>query len=153
MSKGPETRFIASVHRLLPLDLYRMKNHNEYVGGVADVWYSGNHDDIWVEYKYVAKLPKIIDLMDTKKKYSLSKLQQEWLHDRYKEGRRVFVVLGCAEGGVIFARLSWEKSIEKSKLQTVSRAEIAAWIHFLTRNTYELPVRARKGRKRVERCI
>lgn len=154
MSRGPETRFIASIHRLLPEDLYRMKNHNTYVGGPADVWYSGKRMDMWIEYKYVAKLPKIIDLMDTKKNYALSALQQEWLRGRHREGRNVVVILGCIEGGLVFSRLSWE---QKCNEETVSymgidtRLEIAKWITEVTKGTkYEAPVR---NRKRLERCV
>ena len=54
MSQGPENAFIASIHRHLPSPetLYRMKNHNEYNGGIADCWYSGKRD-LWIEYKFI----------------------------------------------------------------------------------------------------
>ena len=57
----PETVFTNSVHTHLDrATLYWMKNHNEYVGGVFDCWYSGKGDsstDLWIEYKFVV-LPK-----------------------------------------------------------------------------------------------
>ena len=56
MSRGPENNFISSVHKHLPMKLYRMKNNNPYNGGIADVWYSGSKADLWIEYKFV-KLP------------------------------------------------------------------------------------------------
>ena len=34
---GPENTFIASIHRQLPVDLYHMKTHNEYISGPTDV--------------------------------------------------------------------------------------------------------------------
>ena len=103
MSKGPENTFISSVHRYLPDALYRMKNHNQYNGGIADVWYSGTRADLWVEYKYleVPKRPEtLIDLKDLKKPYCLSALQQEWLASRFIEGRNVGVIIGSKNGGV-----------------------------------------------------
>lgn len=104
MSQGPETTFINSVHRHLPADFYRMKNHNQYNGGIADCWYSGVSGDLWVEYKFLS-LPKrqntLISLVDGKNP-PLSRLQQQWLCDRKKEGRNVFVIVGAKNGGVIF---------------------------------------------------
>jgi len=95
---GPENTFIASVHRHLPTGLYRMKNHNQYNGGIADVWYSGDKADLWIEYKFEV-LPK---RDDTIVPIDLSPLQREWLTGRHAEGRSVGVVVGCREGGVWF---------------------------------------------------
>ena len=39
----PENSFITGVHRYV--QSYYMKNHNEYNGGIADVWYSGEKRD------------------------------------------------------------------------------------------------------------
>lgn len=107
MSKGPENTFIAAVHRHLPEGLYRLKNHNQFNGGIADCWYSGKLD-LWVEYKFIA-LPKrdstVIDLVADKDP-PLSALQQDWLAAREAEGRNVWVIVGCKEGGVIFPSAS-----------------------------------------------
>lgn len=108
MSAKPENTFIGSVHKHLPANLYHMKNHNMYVGGVPDVWYSAK-SDLWVEYKFIV-VPKRdsteIDLI-TGKKPEISTLQQGWLTDRHHEGRKVGVIIGCKEGGVWFPDLSW----------------------------------------------
>lgn len=110
MSAKPENTFIASVHRHLPDDLYRMKNHNIYNAGVPDVWYSGPKADLWIEYKFL-ELPKrdttVIDLTAGKSPM-LSALQQDWLRKRCAEGRNVGVIVGCKEGGVWFDHMSWE---------------------------------------------
>lgn len=151
MSRGPETRFIASIHRLLVNHPYRMKNHNAYVGGPADVWYSGSRIDCWIEYKYVERLPAFIDLTDLKKNYALSGLQQEWLRDRSDEGRNIFVILGCKEGGVIFVRRNWEEKHSIKDCVVLTRLKIAVWITELTTGKpYAPPV---KSGKRVERCV
>lgn len=149
MSQGPENRFIGAIHRIIPSEfLYRMKNHNTYNAGIADVWYSGEVEDIWVEYKYVEKLPSTINLLDRKKKYALSALQEQWLRERYEEGRNVFVVLGCRQGGVVFKQRKWEKPLSKYHVNT--RREIAEWIYLLTKGTNAIPDQSRKG---VERCV
>lgn len=113
MSRKPENNFIDSVHRHLPVGLYRMKNHNEYVGGVPDVWYSGPISDLWIEYKFLV-VPKrsttMIDLVGGKTPM-ISALQQRWLIDRHAEGRKVCVVVGCKEGGVWLDSEAWQQPI------------------------------------------
>ena len=99
----PENTFIASVHRHLPVDLYWMKNHNQYNGGIADCWYSGPAGDLWVEYKFIV-IPK---RDDTVVKIALSELQKEWLTSRHAEGRTVAVIVGSKDGGVMFPGVDW----------------------------------------------
>lgn len=126
----PENTFIASVHRHLPVELYRMKNHNQYNGGIPDVWYSGKRSDLWVEYKFVA-LPKRDETIIAP---DLSALQRDWLRGRHIEGRQVGVIVGCAQGGVWFPGLSWEVSPTRrdflAQLQT--RPSLAATITAVT---------------------
>jgi len=128
----PENTFIGSVHRHLPAQLYHMKNHNMYNGGIADVWYSGTRADLWVEYKFIVT-PKrdetVIDITAGKDP-ALSRLQQDWLKARCKEGRNVGVIVGCKEGGVWLPGLAWVtplKTVEfKNCLQ--SRSDLARTI-------------------------
>lgn len=101
---GPENTFIASVHRHLPEGLYKMKNHNQYNGGIPDVWYSGPKADLWIEYKFVS-LPKRSDTVITP---GLSALQTEWLSARRSEGRNVGVIIGSKEGGVWLTGGTWQ---------------------------------------------
>lgn len=119
MASGPETNFIKSVHRLLPPVVYALKNHNEYVGGVADVWYDGLREDLWVEYKFVV-VPKrddtYIDLVGGKEPV-LSKLQQQWLRDRHNNGRNVAVIVGCKDGGVWLEDREWEDPISTAEFR------------------------------------
>ena len=131
MSHGPETTFIGSVHRHLPVGLYRMKNHNQYNGGIADCWYSGKRD-LWVEYKFL-QVPKRDDteiLLAYPNKKMLSPLQQDWLRERHLEGRNVAVIVGCKEGGAIFLNLEWEVKLTAKQFRErlVSRKDVAAWI-------------------------
>lgn len=123
MAAKPETTFTASVHKHLPplSQLYRMKNNNQFNSGIADVWYSGKHD-LWAEYKFIV-VPKrdttMIDLVGGKDP-PISKLQQEWLRDRHNEGRDVWVIVGCKEGGVVFMARCWE--------QPFTAAQFRAWV-------------------------
>lgn len=104
----PENTFIASVHRHLPPTLYRMKNHNQYIGGIADVWYSGQRD-LWIEYKFI-KVPTrdgtLIDLCGGSSP-ALSHLQQAWLRGRDQEGRHTGVIVGSKDGGVWYPKTTW----------------------------------------------
>ncbi len=133
MSSGPENTYIRSVHRHLPVEVYVLKNHNVYAAGVADCWYSAPGGDCWIEYKFI-QLPtrpqSIIDFCDTKKKYSASCLQQEWLTARHREGRRVGVVVGSTEGGLWLPGILWQQSItaEYFRHHMVDRKTIASRI-------------------------
>lgn len=106
----PETTFTASVHRHLPplSQLWREKMANPYRGGTADCWYSAAAD-MWVEWKFLL-LPKrdttVVDLVT--KGDIISPLQRSWLRDRSDEGRNVWVIVGCKEGGVPFHSRLWE---------------------------------------------
>lgn len=134
----PENTFIAAVHKYLPSmrELYRMKNHNVYNGGIADVWYSGAKADLWVEYKFIA-VPKrddtLIDLVGGKKP-ALSALQQDWLSERHTEGRNVGVIVGSKAGGVWYPGTAWLTPLTAAQFrqQLQSRAELGAHIKNFT---------------------
>ena len=130
MSRGPETTFIASVHKHLPESLYRIKNNNRYNGGQADCWYSGNKADLWVEYKFIV-VPK---RPETTVDIDPSALQQKWLKDRHDEGRNIGVIVGCKEGGVWLGGVEWDRPIvQKDFVERIkSRRELAEVIRDLT---------------------
>lgn len=128
MAKKPETTFIESVHDHLPPgreNPYWMKNNNEYTSGIADCWYSGKQADLWIEYKFLDKIPVKEAFVP-----ALSALQVDWCKKRSMEGRNVAVVVGCKEGGVIFDNCDWENPITNAafKVRIQSRKEIAEWI-------------------------
>lgn len=102
-----EHSFIRSIHRKLPADVYVWKINDNYQGGVADAYYSlrgGN--DLWVEYKYLPKLPK---RPDTPVHYGLSALQLDWLRARQLDGRNVLVIVGSPQGHRVLSHSAWEK--------------------------------------------
>jgi hypothetical protein len=125
MAQKPETTFTTSVHKHLPQSLYRMKTHNPYMGGIPDVWYSGN-SDLWVEYKFEVLPKRETTLIPV----TISELQAEWLNKRYSEGRNVAVIVGCKEGGVVLTDRAWNSSLNKQDFlgKLMSRQQIAKWI-------------------------
>jgi hypothetical protein len=126
MSRKPETTFTNGVHRHLSMAVYHMKNHNDYVGGIPDVWYSGYRNDLWVEYKYLpVSTPRNIVIPD------LSLKQLYWIKSRRAEGRNCWVIVGCKPGGVIYTDLwEMEHGIQPQIFlaRTLTRKEIAEQI-------------------------
>lgn len=128
MSQKPENQFISGVHKYIP-DVYKEKMYNPYRSGTADVWYSGKDGDLWIEYKYIPKIPKKIEIIP-----ALTDRQVKWLNDRYAETRNIAVVLGCPDGGVIYTHRSWTIPMQPSEWIDciVSRKELAEWIRSKT---------------------
>jgi hypothetical protein len=126
MAQKPENAFIAGVHKHLPpvKTFHREKMNNPYSSGTADVWYSSVFD-LWVEYKYIQKLPVRVPVP-----VDLSELQKDWLERRYREGRNVWVIVGFNKGGVILQDLQWElpMSVAEFVQRAVDRKIIATSI-------------------------
>ena len=120
MAAKPETTFYTAINRLLPRELHKEKMNNPYRGGTADMWYSGNRGDLWVEYKWLAHHPR------GEFKPDLSALQIQWLSARHKEGRNVAVIIGCTKGVMILRHPDWNYPVKPNF--TLSRHEAAAWI-------------------------
>lgn len=133
MASKPETTFINSVHRYLPTPTspHREKMNNPYRGGTADVWYSGTKADLWVEYKFIPRIPKKGRIVP-----ALSALQLDWLRKRHEEGRNVAVIVGCKEGGIVFHDESWVVGMpaELFKQRLIDRKDLA---HYITRFVME----------------
>lgn len=131
MAAKPETTFTLSVHRHLPPKelLHREKMNNPYHSGTADVWYSGPVKDLWVEYKFV-QLPA---RAATRVAVDCSELQFEWLRGRRRDGRNVWVIVGCKAGGVVMRDLAWEASWTRADFEKLllPREEVARQIHNL----------------------
>ena len=101
--------------------------NNPYSSGTADVWYSGKKADLWVEYKYLPRTPQRAQVSPYK---LLSSLQLEWLEGRYAEGRNVFVIIGCPDGGVVLCAPELRQDIpaETFRERLQSRVQLAEWI-------------------------
>jgi len=108
-----ETTFWQSLRKKLVPRIYALKLNISYVAGVPDVWLSGSKGDLWLELKYLQKVPPIVD--PTK---LLTTLQQTWLLRRYGEGRRVGVLIGSPDGHLYFPGLSWQSPVTRGTFQT-----------------------------------
>lgn len=131
MAAKPETNFSNALRDALPEGIYSMKNNNEYVSGIPDLWFSGRKGDLWVEMKFIQKLPKTVPI----RPYDLlSKMQEKWLRDRYEEGRNVAVIIGCKRStrleGIILRDLAWERDIHTQDFDAliVSKSELVSFI-------------------------
>lgn len=130
MAQKPENTFISGVHRQQVLKkVYHEKMSNPWRAGTADVWYSGAEGDIWIEYKYVPKVPKSAAIVP-----DLSPRQRKWMRDRYEEGRSVAVVLGHPDGAYVYMNCTWEDPLAAADLLrgSISRSDLARWIHSQT---------------------
>jgi len=123
-----EHGYIKSVHRQLPRSTYKWKINDPYAGGVADAFYSDDGGVLFVEYKYVPKIPKRESTVIVPK---LSPNQQLWLAERHNQQVPVAVVLGTPEGSICFTEQSWEQGISKKELITFAlpTRDIATIIH------------------------
>ena len=106
-----EHSFVKSVHRKLPIDLYKWKIHDSYTNGVPDAMYAGDKGILFIEYKYVPALPKI---KTTPIKINLSKLQLQWLDNFVDMGHNAVVVVGTEDKNVLILQdKQWNKPISK----------------------------------------
>jgi hypothetical protein len=86
-----EHGFIKSVHRYLPPDVFIWKIHDTFAGGVPDAFYAGPAGILFVEYKYVKKLPA---RNTTALKTTLSAQQALWLDRMVNCKQHAALVIG-----------------------------------------------------------
>lgn len=88
-----EHSFIKSVHRKLPPEIFKWKIHDTFTGGVPDALYAGSKSILFIEYKYIKKLPaKDTTLIKT----SLSPLQIIWL-ERMNQSASSALIIGSPD--------------------------------------------------------
>jgi hypothetical protein len=125
MPTMPENTYIARVHKVLPDTVYREKTNNRFRRGMPDVYYEGDKNCLWVEYKWHPRRPRSLSVSGL-----LSPLQRKWIHRAAANNRPVAVILGTPDGGILFPDLSWEKPINQPTL--LSPTEITKWITSVT---------------------
>lgn len=99
--------------------------NNPYRSGTADWWYSGAKADLWIEYKFIPRIPvRALIVPD------LSPRQKDWLDGRLSEGRNVAVIVGCPEGGVLYRERFWLEALEPEQFRArvLERNALARWI-------------------------
>ena len=109
-----EHGYVKSVHRHIPSHIYRWKINDNYAGGVPDAFYCDIGGMLFVEYKYIPKVPK---RGTTYIVPSLSELQKLWLAGRENQNVAVIVVLGTPLGSIVFSsNRTWERGITRDEL-------------------------------------
>ena len=93
-----EHSFVKAVHRKLPPEVYKWKIHDTYTGGVPDAMYAGPAGLLFVEYKYLKKLPK---KPTTPIRTGLSELQIIWLERMLLYNVLVVAIIGSPSGAVV----------------------------------------------------
>mgnify|MGYP001234107327 CR=1 FL=1 len=122
-----EHGFIKSVHSYLPSTVYKWKIRDTYTGGIPDVFYAGPQCMMFIEYKYVKKLPV---RSKTNIKCSISALQQTWLQRMYNQEHKVAVVLGVGREALIMDQGQWCNPITTNSFNKncVPFKQVAKWI-------------------------
>lgn len=120
---GPENRRIAAVSKLLASRIHKEKMYNPYRRGTPDMWYSGSNGDLWLEWKWIPRVPGT-GLINPK----LSPEQRRWIEGRLNEGRRVGVAVGFPGGNVIVIGKKCLKPINVYDEGVVDNREVARTI-------------------------
>lgn len=128
MATQPENRFLQKVNK--KVIGYSIKMNVQFNNGIPDCYYSGVLGDLWVEYKWLPRLP----VRDTSEvKIALSPLQSFWLSSRCLEGRNVAVIIGSPEGCVVLTDRQWEQPLlcKEFKERAVTATSVSEWINGL----------------------
>lgn len=116
-----EARYTYSMNKKLPIVIRVWKICAAYVAGVPDCRYSGYKATLWIEWKYIHKLPK-------KHKPRCSPLQIDWLREEYERGRNVAVMVGSPEGIALYRNLDWETQ-QPTAPRLLTKDQALDWIH------------------------
>jgi hypothetical protein len=105
-----ENTFWQALRKKLVPRVYALKLNLRFAAGVPDAWLSGSEQDLWLENKYLQKLPPVVNVESL-----LSELQKNWLIKRHEEGRFVGVLVGSSDGHLYFHGLSWQSQVSREK--------------------------------------
>lgn len=114
-----EAGYTTAIGKGLPKEVYKWKISDRFTAGIPDAYYSGAKGDLWIEYKFVQKMP-------TKVTPNLSALQQKWLNDRLQQGRNVAVIVGSPKGAIVLTHGAWNHSTKWDGL--LDKKEVQQWI-------------------------
>lgn len=133
-----ESTWTAAVNKLVDKEVYVLKVSLRFTAGVPDCFYEGASDECWAEYKYLSSVPRELDLTGGKDPI-ITRLQQTWLTRRHNNGKRVMVVVGSPDGGVLFPALDWQRIITREEFleRALTKKEIAAEISRICLRNYK----------------
>lgn len=120
MSRKPESRFIDSVHRQIKDESIHIQAMSSmYSNGTPDRYYEGSGGVLWVEYKYLPRVPR--DGFDVAE--LCSDLQRGWLSRAHGNGVPVRVIVGSLYGGFISEPAAWKW--ERNKRLFIHKVSLA----------------------------
>lgn len=144
MSKGPERRYIDSVHRKLPPanKLPRQGMTGTFGNnGTPDYYYDGPKSDLWLEWKFGLLLKN--GAFGGCVKFKMTTLQWIWCTRRYTNGLNCFIAIGVNGGGGMVIEPHYVACIDADSTDSQktfvadprkfgtwykTTAEVAAWI-------------------------
>lgn len=119
----PEARFVRKLIKPLPSEVYSEGMSGVFSNGVPDRYFEGDTDILWIEFKWIKRLPVRKELVIP----DLSALQFSWLSRAYKNNRSCAAVVGHPEGALILLTpQEWEFGISKYKSKSLD--EVRKWI-------------------------
>jgi len=138
--KGPETQYKGHINKLIkasPCAIHIEGMANPFRRGTPDYYYEGAFHPLWVEYKFLKLIPKVLDLVG---KEILSPFQKTWLLRANKNGVYVAVIVGSPEGGLILSSNKWEAKFSKSWVlkHIKTKQQVADWIINVTTGGHAL---------------
>jgi len=110
MARKPEATFRLGVEKYLPTEVYVEGTTTPFSSGTPDRYYESNRGGFWVEYKYIAKVPRLYTP-------GLTELQRQWLNRARKNHVRVAVIVGCPDGGVFMEDGLWNYTMDKETFE------------------------------------
>ncbi len=122
----PEARFIRSINKLLPSDIYTEGMANPYRGGTPDRYYEGSRGFLWVEYKYTKDVPASWRISD-----HITSLQKRWIRRAQKNNIPIAVIAGFNKKGLILVKdMYWDTVMHRDQIKKYSldKQSIAAFI-------------------------
>lgn len=127
MARKPEAVFKEGVHRHLPPkeQLYRQSMYTPYGSGTPDHYYEAPKKHLWVEYKFLDKVP----LKGTTVGALLSPQQLEWAKRAIRNNQPWACIVGVGRGreGKGFVASTLHEVLNCSTV-LLTKEEIAAWI-------------------------
>jgi hypothetical protein len=126
MATTPESRFVRSIGKLLPSDIYSEGMANPYRGGTPDRYYEGCLNHLWVEYKYRPTVPATWRTRD-----HVTALQIKWIRRAQKNNVPVVVIAGFGKGGLVLTKdMYWEQLIRRADIENnlLTKQDIATFI-------------------------
>ena len=129
-----EATFIEAVHRKLDLAIHRqsMTGASTNMNGTPDRYYDCGTGarDLWVEYKYWPRIPKLQPRLVGEKSGQVTALQCNWLQRRWRCGQNAYVIVGTKiEGRAFGAIVRASDLLLDRQLRFVPIAEVATWIN------------------------